>query len=184
MSCVDTNNPRGFKQIKTSGSNVSLWSKLCVFVVAEYAGRGVPYGSRIAVWRRLFQRRCSPLSKCGVHGDPLRPLGGKQVLSGGRTRWLPSSPPRQSHNSLGTAEWLFAPGLCVCAEQEERSRFHRVHVTWRIVKNIHTSTRLFLFAQCPANNQMRRNIIVLSLWAALTVVCKYVWINPINPYIN
>ena len=73
MSCGSTNNPQNLYKEKTSGTNFSLWSQLCVFVLAEHTDRGVPYGGRIAVWRGLFQQWCFPLNKWCSRSSPPSP---------------------------------------------------------------------------------------------------------------
>lgn len=66
------------------GNNLSLWSQLCVFVLAEHTDRGVPYGSRMAVWRGLFQQWCFSLNKWCSWSSPLSPGWGTGAAEGNK----------------------------------------------------------------------------------------------------
>lgn len=99
------------KKRKTSGIILAFGGSLCLCFGWVY--RGVPYGSRIAVWRGLFQQWCFPLNKWCSRSSPC-PRGGRQVPLKGMKGCLHSYPARQSPNSFGREEWLFAPGLFGC----------------------------------------------------------------------
>lgn len=56
--------------------NTGVFSDSSVFVLAQCTDRGVPYGSKISIWRGLFQPVVLPLLLIVFMKLPLAPGGG------------------------------------------------------------------------------------------------------------